>query len=59
MLDLDVFAAVSREASLPQPAAAVIQEVIEAKREKLFGKFSTMLARLPFEEIGRRLAILH
>jgi CHAD domain-containing protein len=58
MHDLDVFAAVCQDASLPLPAAAVIQEVIEAKREKLFGKFSTMLARLPFEEIGGRLAIL-
>jgi CHAD domain-containing protein len=57
MHDLDVFAAVSLDASLPLPAAAVIQEAIETKREKLFGKFSGMLARLPFEEIGSRLGI--
>ena len=55
MHDLDVFAAISRQAAFSPSAAAIIMTAITAKRNKLFAEFLALLEKNPFEKIGERM----
>ncbi|MBP1729238.1 MAG: domain containing protein [Deltaproteobacteria bacterium] len=55
MHDLDVFAALSREAAWSQPATVIILKAIATQRGRLFAGFTAMLAKMPFEKIGTRM----
>jgi CHAD domain-containing protein len=55
MHDLDVFAAVCREAGFAQQTATAVLEAIAQQRSRLFTDFSAMLTTTPFEAIGESL----
>jgi CHAD domain-containing protein len=54
MHDLDVFAGICREASLPPPRTALIQAAIATDRDRFFADFSAMLETIPFEGLVAR-----
>jgi CHAD domain-containing protein len=55
MHDLDVFSGIIREAGFPEKTEKALLHTINAKRDKLFDEFSSMLVNMPFARIGAQL----